>query len=72
MNGQESKWLTPQMALGCLGMLGAIAGAWMSFDNRISRVEGGYETTKQQYDSTSARLNRIEDKLDRLIERGTE
>jgi hypothetical protein len=62
----QSSWrLTPGVVLGILGMFGAIAGAWMSFESRITRVESDYRTTVE-------RLDRMDNKLDRLIERDSE
>lgn len=57
-----NKWLTPGVLFGVLGMAGAIAAAWMSFDSRLTTVESDYRATER-------RLERMDDKLDRLIER---
>ena len=49
------------VALAGIGMLGSVGGAWAMFEGRISRVE-------QSYSFSSSRLDRIENKIDRLIE----
>ena len=61
-DGPENKWLAPSNLIGMIGMLGAIGGAWMSFDSRITRVE-------ERAQANSDRFDRIDAKLDRLIER---
>lgn len=53
--------MSPGLLLGIVGMLGSVGGAWAMFEGRISRVE-------QSYQFSDSRLNRIESKLDRLIE----
>ncbi len=53
--------MSPGLILGIVGMLGSVHGAWAMFEGRISRIE-------QSYQDSDARLNRIELKLDRLIE----
>lgn len=58
-----NKWITPSTLMGAIGMLGAVGAAWMTLDGRITKVEAKTE-------SAEARLERIENKLDRLIERG--
>ena len=60
MNGPAhgNRWVTLGSLFGVLGMLGAFFVWWMSFDSRLARVE-----TEVQ------RLDRMENKLDRLIER---
>ena len=57
----NNRWLTPGNLFGALGMLGAIVAAWMSFESRIGRVE-------QSVSYSESRLERIEQKLDRVIE----
>lgn len=57
----ENKWITPQVLFAVLGMLGAITGAWLSFESRIARVE-------QANVFLTAQLDKIDGKLDRLIE----
>ena len=59
--GQENKWVSPGAILGALGMLGAVAGAWSSFDARTAVVEANYHSVVQ-------RLDRIENKLDAISE----
>lgn len=56
-----NNWMSPGLLLGIVGMLGSVGGAWAMFEGRISRVE-------QSYQFSDSRLNRIESKLDRLIE----
>lgn len=64
--GPDNRWqLTPGVLMGALGMIGAIAGAWMSFESRITKVEEAAQTLSKRFD-------RVEDKLDRLIEKRTE
>jgi hypothetical protein len=63
MSVPRSEWLSPGAVLGAIGMLAAIGGAWMMFESRITAVE-------QQSQFTTTRLDRIETKLDRLIEQG--
>lgn len=53
--------MSPGLLLGIVGMLGSINGAWAMFEGRISKVE-------QSYQFSDSRLNRIELKLDRLLE----
>lgn len=59
MNEPEKKneWLSPSTLFGFLGMLGAIFGTYVSLDGRLARVE-----------ERTTRLDRLEVKLDRLIE----
>lgn len=59
--GGENRWLTPQVLFAVLGMLGAISGAWLSFESRIARVE-------QANVFLTTQLERIDSKLDRIIE----
>jgi len=56
-----NNWMSPGLLLGIVGMLGSVGGAWAMFEGRISKVE-------QSYQFSDSRLNRIELKLDRLIE----
>jgi hypothetical protein len=69
MRAATDRWLTPGNLFGMLGMLGAIIAAWMSFDSRVTRVESDYKSAVEHYNISTKRLDRIEDKLDRLIER---
>ena len=56
-----NNWMSPGLLLGIVGMLGSVGGAWAMLEGRISKVE-------QSYQFSDSRLNRIELKLDRLIE----
>ncbi len=53
--------MSPGLLLGIVGMLGSVGGACAMLEGRISKVE-------QSYQFSDSRLNRIELKLDRLIE----
>lgn len=64
------KWFNPQTIGLALAMFGSIAAAWASFENRVSKVESDYQSAAARFEVTQNRLDRIEDKLDRLIERG--
>jgi len=66
------KWFNPQTIGIAIAMLGSIAAAWASFENRVSKVESDYQSAAARFEVTQNRLDRIEDKLDRLIERGTD
>ena len=72
MNGvaamNENKWITPQVMFAVLGMLAAVAAAWMAFESRITVVEQSNKFLKEQVIQTDGKIDRIEDKLDRLIE----
>lgn len=57
-----NNWMSPGLILGIVGMFGSVGGAWAMFEGRISRVE-------QSYQFSDSRLTRIENKLDRLIEK---
>lgn len=57
--------MSPGLLLGIVGMLGSVGGAWAMFEGRISRVE-------QSYQFSDSRLTRIENKLDRLIEKDSD
>jgi hypothetical protein len=50
----------PVVAL--LGILMAVAGGWMSFESRITRAETQTEAIREDF-------RRLEEKIDRLIER---
>jgi len=58
-----NRWLTPGVLFGVLGMIASIGAAWVTFESRIARGE-------EAIASLSKRFERVEDKLDRLIERG--
>lgn len=61
--GPKNDWFSPQTVLGVLGMAGAVITAYIALDSRLTRVEA-----KTEYGD--ARLGRIEQKLDELIQRG--
>lgn len=61
--GEGNKWATPGTVLGVLGMLGAVAGAWSSFDARTARVEANYDTMNQRFDSLERKLDAINNRL---------
>ena len=63
------KWFNPQTVGIAIAMFGSIAAAWMSFENRVSKVESDYQSAAARFEVTQHRLDRIENKLDRLIER---
>ena len=71
MNGamNENKWTTPQALFAVIGMLMAIAAAWMAFESRITAVEQTNIFLKEQVIRTDNKLDKIGDKIDRLIER---
>ena len=59
----ENRWLSPGVLFGVLGMAGAIFSAYATLGSRITTVETNLE-------SGVKRLDRIEDKLDRIISEG--
>ena len=61
-NGGGNRWTTPGVLFGILGMVASIIAAWLSFESRVTKVE-------TSYDAMDKRLGRMDDKLDRLIER---
>lgn len=55
---KRNEWLSPTTLFGFLGMLGAVFSAYVSLDGRVNRLE-----------ERTARLDRMESKIDALIER---
>jgi hypothetical protein len=55
-----------------IGILGAAVGIYLGQDRRITSLEAGWIQERQGYavatQSIAARLDRMENKLDRLIE----
>lgn len=64
---KKTDWLTPQSVGIAIGILSAIAGAWMSFDSRISRVESSTIAAAGRFDRIERTNDRIENKIDRLL-----
>lgn len=64
---KKNDWFSPQMILAVLGMLSAVAGAWMSFDSRISTVESDSRAANSRFERIERTSDRIENKLDRLL-----
>lgn len=72
MNGTRWLWIA-QAALGAvlalLLALGKGAAAKMErHDERLAAEEASTASTRAQFDGVQRQLNRIEDKLDRLVE----
>lgn len=63
-DGNEIKIRVPSAGtiLGIIGMLGSVFGAYTALDRRVSQTEQASAFSAQ-------RLDRIEEKLDRLIEK---
>lgn len=64
---KKNEWLNPNTVLAALGMFAAVAGAWMSFDARISRVEASAVNADGRFERVERTSDRIEAKLDRLL-----
>lgn len=69
----KNEWLSPPIILSVVGMLAAFGSFWMSFDGRVTKSELSilsisHELTEHKVDE-AARLERIEAKIDRLVER---
>lgn len=62
---KNNGWASPSVMLGILGMLAGAGGSYMAFDGRLSRVEVRVE---EKALASDARLNRMESKIDKLIE----
>ena len=73
MNGvaamNENKVPSWQFLFALIGMFAAIAAAWMAFESRITAVEQTNIFLKEQVIRTDNKLDKIGDKIDRLIER---
>lgn len=74
------QWTSPQTILTVIGYFALGAGAWMSFDGRIARNETSLNELRSDVaenradlhramDENKTDIQRMDDKLDRLIER---
>lgn len=68
-NSKLAKWTEPHVILAGLGYVGLFIGAYMSFDGRIADNAREIKANTRLVTDTKERLTRMEDKLDRLIER---
>jgi len=74
MNGPtKNEWTSPSAIIGAVGMLAALGAFWVSFDRRVSITETNVEIVSQAIRDHKVeegeRYKRIDDKLDRLLER---
>lgn len=60
---KKNEWLGPSAIIGIVGLIVGTGGSYMAFDGRLSKVEEAKAHSEE-------RLNRIEDKIDWLIQRG--
>ena len=71
---KKSEWLSPPNMIALVMALGTVGSFWVSFDRRVTNSENGVIAVAKDLDEHKAnegeRLARMEDKLDRLIERG--
>jgi hypothetical protein len=63
------QWTSPQVVLAILGYISLAVGAWLSFDGRIAANEKDIAANAHWIAETRGDLRRMDDKLDRLIER---
>ena len=75
-----AQWTSPTVVIAIVGYISLGVGAWMSFDGRLARNENEIEEIQRWVIETRAEvrktgdenrsdLRRMDDKLDRLIER---
>lgn len=71
---EKNEWLRPQAIFTAVATLGAFGSMWMSFDRRVTENQNNIASVGTRLNDHKAeedrRLDRIETKLDRLIERG--
>ncbi len=69
----KTEWTSPGAIIGVVGMLAALGAFWVSFDRRVSVSETNIEIVSQALKEhkleENGRYIRIEEKLDRLLER---
>lgn len=71
---KKSEWLSPPNMIALVMALGTVGSFWVSFDRRVTNSENGVIAVAKELDEhkadEGARLIRVEEKIDRLIERG--
>lgn len=60
---KKNEWLGPSAIIGLVGLVVGAGGSYMAFDGRLSKVE-------ESQAHSGARTERIENKIDWLIQRG--
>jgi len=69
---EKSDWLKPSTILAVVMSAATFASMWSSFDQRVTRNENNIAALNERLSATKTdtdkRLDRIEGKLDRLIE----
>ncbi|MDE2429545.1 MAG: hypothetical protein KGM99_12500 [Burkholderiales bacterium] len=69
----KNEWTSPGAIIGVVGMLAALGAFWVSFDRRVSVAETNVEIVSQALrehkQDENSRYARIDEKLDRLLER---
>ncbi len=72
-SGPGNDWLKPSTILAAVMALATFGSMWMSFDRRVTENQNNIaalnERLSEHKAEEAARLARIEDKLDHLIER---
>lgn len=73
MSDTPNNWLAPNFLLSAVLAIGALGSFWVNFDRRVSGAETKSENVemslKEHKQEEADKLARIEDKIDRLIER---
>ena len=68
------EWTRPHIVLAVLGYISMGLAAYMSFDGRIASntkdITFNKEMVSQLTNTTNQRLDKIDDKLDKLMEQG--
>jgi len=76
MNGSGNKWLEPPVIISVVVAMVSVGGFWVSFDRRVTTVEINVASTSRELDTHKSyedtRWERVDDKLTKLLERGTE
>jgi len=76
MNEKPNSWGTPPTIIAVVTALVSVGSFWASFNGRITANEGRVSYVEQAFrehkTDEGERLIRVEAKLDRLIERGSE
>jgi hypothetical protein len=71
---QKTEWLTPQTIMAVVSLLAAFGSFWLSFDRRVTtnetKIASLVEALRDHRSEEGTRLGRIEDKIDRLNEKG--